>query len=212
MEMDMKKYEKQRNEAIQNKKEENKKMNMKVNDKFKEKPSHLNNLLKMKQQKPQIPDMAKIIKNERIVEERDEEIINKTLSKRDCLEFHNMILKGLTMPYIKNPIKRELLSRNLRNSDIINEYIKRNMILNAMLLLNDNMKFCVMYGLNVLATEQDYKSLELNHNLKQEALAQEEEHKEEPKEESIEEPVEETKEEAKEEAKDEAIEEETDTE
>jgi hypothetical protein len=86
----------------------------------------------------------------------------------------------------KDPLKREIFARRLKNNRAIQTYVDENIIFNACNRLDRNVRFLLHYALEYKETDREYQLLVLQHQhlqQQQQRPSHVEEIKEEPKEE-----------------------------
>lgn len=163
----MSKYTQQEEAEKKQAKIKNKKVTMQINDQLNPKKGEANSVFKLmnkhKAKVDPVKDELTRIKNgieiEEVLEELQEHQIEKVLAHPEVPILKNGIVNVMTLPYHQNVVKREILRRKLVESNMINDFVNKNLIFQFMTRLNDNVKFGLTYGMKVLETEQTYKIL-----------------------------------------------------
>lgn len=115
---------------------------------------------KNQEEKPiTLKEMKSNLKVNEFVEEKTKEEIDKLLKKNEMKEIKDEAVGLLALPQ-QHPIKRYILHTKLKESEIINDYIDKNVIYRMATYANDTVKFGVVYALKFIQTEADFKRYE----------------------------------------------------
>lgn len=147
-------------------KKEAKAINQKVKEAAPEKPKKLNPFKDIKFIKKPEVDELKVLKQElemnKIIEDERGQQVEKTRSSDEGKLFDQHVNSLLSMTQ-KDPLKREIFARRLKNNKAIQSYVDENIIFNACNRLDRNVKFALHYALEYKETDREYQLLLLRH-------------------------------------------------
>lgn len=107
---------------------------------------------------PSAKDIENQLKLQKVMEQEQEHKLSLLLEKGEVKEIKEGVVSALSYAHF-HPIKRRLFLNRLSNSEIVDDYLNRSLILSFFSDANTHLKFGLAYGLNYFRTNDDYENL-----------------------------------------------------